>query len=316
MSENDVLVTVVTLAFNQEKYIRQCLEGIVSQKTTFRFELIVHDDASSDNTANIIREYQQKYPSIVKAILQEENQYSKGGKIGARFIYPIAKGKYIAECEGDDYWCDPNKLQKQVDFLEQHPEYSACVHKCRKFNCQTNQFAESFPHINAEQDFSTEDVILGGGGFFGTNTIVYRQEALQGAQERYWQLSPVGDFPLALSIAKRGKIHYFPEEMSVYRIFVKGSWSSRTMVGPEAYKKRITHISKMRESLKAYDEYTDKKYTDVIQEKIDLNDFNLYWDFGKWTLLKNTSHYKQRSFIGKLKALYHCISIFFKKSKD
>lgn len=310
--EDKILVSVITLAFNHEEYIRQCIESIVSQKTNFKFELIIHDDASTDKTADIIREYQEKYPDIVKPILQKENQYSRGGNIGERFLYPMAQGKYFAECEGDDYWCDPNKLQKQVDFLETHPEYSSCVHKCKQFNCLTNLFVNSFPQVNTECDFSTEEIILGGGGLFGTNTVVYCRDSLQDMQKNFWKLSPVGDYPLALSIATKGKVHYFPDEMSVYRIFVKGSWSSRTMIGPEAYTRRLDHISKMRESLKAFDEHTEHKYTDTIQEKIDLNDFNLYWDFGKWTLLKTTSHYKQRSFIGKLKAAYHCFKVSFK----
>ena len=144
---------------------------------------------------------------------------------------------------------------------------------------------------------------------FGSNTVVYRTKIDPFYAESFWKLSPVGDFPQMLALAHTGKIHYFPQEMSVYRLFANGSWSSRTMLGPEAYNRRLTHISKMRESLKAFDEHTDKKYTDAIQEKIDLNDFNLYWDFGKWSLLKTTNHYKQRSFIGKLKAAYHCFKV-------
>lgn len=310
------IVSIRCITYNHEPYIAKTLNSFLMQETIFPFEIVIHDDASTDKTAEIIREYEQKFPKIIKPIYEIENQYSKKDGSLAKIVNSACNGKYIALCEGDDYWCDTNKLQKQVDFLETFPEYIACVHKCREFNCQTNQFEASFPHIGTEQDLPIEKVILGGGGFWGTNTTVYRREVLQDFRNTYWKLSPVGDYPLALSLASRGKIHYFPQEMSVYRVFAKGSWSSRTMLGPEAYSRRHTHISKMRESLKAFDEYTEKKYTDVIQEKMDLNDFNLYWDFGKWTLLKTTSHYKQRSFIGKLKALYHCLRVSLKKSKD
>ena len=121
-----LMVTIRCTAYNHEPYIRACLEGFVMQKTNFRFEAIVHDDASTDGTAAIIKEYAEKYPDVIKPILERENQYSKGtlGKI----MDEASKGKYIAFCEGDDYWTDPLKLQKQVDFLESHPDCSLCFH--------------------------------------------------------------------------------------------------------------------------------------------------------------------------------------------
>ena len=301
------LVSFLCATYNQRDYIGKCIEGFLAQKVNFPIEIIIHDDASTDGTAEIVRKYAQKYPDIIKPILQTENQYSKKAGVWKNFIYPKAQGKYFADCEGDDYWTDPNKIQKQVEFLESHPEYSACAHRCKNFNCQNNVFTESFPSIEKEKDFSLDEIIIGGGGLLGTNTIVYTRAFLDDLNEDYWKASPVGDFPQMLSLAKRGKIHYFPDEMSVYRLFVKGSWSSTTLTGPEAYNRRYTHISKMRDSLLKFDAHTNYKYTSIIQEKIDLNDFNLYWDFGKWNLLRTTAHYKQRSFIGKLKALYHCL---------
>ena len=122
--ENNPLVSICTLVYNQEKFLKQYLEGIFLQKTTFSFEILIHDDASTDNSENIIREYQALYPDIIKPIIQTENQYSKGVDINLTYNFPRVKGKYIAICEGDDYWTDPLKLQKQVDFLEAHPEQS------------------------------------------------------------------------------------------------------------------------------------------------------------------------------------------------
>ena len=117
------LVSICCLAFNHEPYIRKCIEGFLMQKTCFSFEVLIHDDASTDKTAEIIREYEAKYPKIVKSIYQSENQYSKGIKVSQIYQFPRAKGKYIAICEGDDYWTDPLKLQKQVDFLEKNEDY-------------------------------------------------------------------------------------------------------------------------------------------------------------------------------------------------
>lgn len=120
------MVSICCITYNQEPYIRQCIEGFLMQKTTFPFEILIHDDASTDNTAHIIREYEHKYPDIIKPIYQTENQYSKRIDIIQTFQFPRSKGKYIAFCEGDDYWTNPYKLQKQVIFLESHQEYGMC----------------------------------------------------------------------------------------------------------------------------------------------------------------------------------------------
>ena len=126
MEHNELMVTIRCLTYNHEPYIRQCLDGFVMQKTNFRFEAIVHDDASTDGTAAIVREYAEKYPDIIKPIFETENQYSKKDGSIRRIMNEHTHGKYIAMCEGDDYWIDPLKLQKQVDFLEANPEYGMC----------------------------------------------------------------------------------------------------------------------------------------------------------------------------------------------
>ena len=130
--ENPVL-TIQCIAYNQAPYIRQCLEGFCMQKTNFRFEAIVHDDASTDDTALIIREYAEKYPDIIKPIYETENQYSKKDGSLRRIMNKHTCGKYVAYCEGDDYWTDPLKLQKQVDFLEANVDYGLIYGKARVF---------------------------------------------------------------------------------------------------------------------------------------------------------------------------------------
>ena len=121
---NDILVSISCLVYNQVKFVRQTLDGFVSQKTNFRFEVLVNDDCSTDGTTDIIREYEKNYPDIIKPIYHKENQYSKGIPVSYSNNFNRVKGKYIALCEGDDYWIDDNKLQLQVDFLESNPEYS------------------------------------------------------------------------------------------------------------------------------------------------------------------------------------------------
>ena len=129
---DDVVVSVLCTAYNHEKYIRSALDGFVNQKTNFRYEVLINDDASTDHTAAIIAEYEAKHPDIIKPVYQTENQYSKGVSITKSILFPQSKGKYTAICEGDDYWCDENKLQKQVDFLESHQEYAACLRAVRR----------------------------------------------------------------------------------------------------------------------------------------------------------------------------------------
>lgn len=124
------VVSIGCITYNHENYIKNAIEGFLIQKITFPVEIIIHDDASTDNTSNIIREYEQKYPNLFINIYQNENQYSKGNTpIFGNFIYPKARGKYIAFCEGDDFWTDPLKLQKQVNFLEANPDYSLTSHE-------------------------------------------------------------------------------------------------------------------------------------------------------------------------------------------
>jgi len=122
MNNSNPIVSICCITYNQENFIRDAIEGFLIQKTSFPIEIIIHDDFSNDNTANIIREYVDKYPGLIKPIYQKKNQYSLGRKIFP-IVFSIAKGKYIAICEGDDFWTDPDKLQRQTDFLEAHPEY-------------------------------------------------------------------------------------------------------------------------------------------------------------------------------------------------
>ena len=127
--QDNICVSIICNTYNHEKYIAHALESFLMQKTDFSFEILVHDDASTDSTPDIIRAYVEKYPNIIKPILQTENQTTKGVYVTQAFQFSRAKGKYIAFCEGDDYWIDSNKLQFQVDWLEQHPQDIGCVHK-------------------------------------------------------------------------------------------------------------------------------------------------------------------------------------------
>lgn len=187
------------------------------QKTNFAFELLIHDDASTDNTAAIIKEYEKKYPNIIKPIYQTENKWSKGIKISATYQYPRAKGKYIAICEGDDYWIDENKLQMQVDFLENNPEYGMCYTKAKQYNQSMQKFNKNF--VGA--DFKGFEDLLKNGNCIPTLTTVYRKDLLDKYQR---EIQPnnkgwlMGDYPMWLYFSHESKIKFFDKETAVYRV--------------------------------------------------------------------------------------------------
>ena len=123
-------VSVCIITYNQEKYIRECLDGVLMQKVDFPIEVLVHDDASTDGTVEILKEYHSHHPDLIRLILQEVNQYTKGIDLFRFCVLPHTTGKYIAVCEGDDYWTDDTKLQRQFDFMELNNSYSLCCHDC------------------------------------------------------------------------------------------------------------------------------------------------------------------------------------------
>ena len=140
---NAPLVSICCFTYNHAQFIRKCLDGFLMQKTDFPIEILIHDDCSTDGTIEIIQEYTAKYPELIFPLYEEENQYSRGGA-GKMDLYNYrrARGKYIAYCEGDDYWTYPLKLQKQVDFMEANPEYSVCWHRSKQFIVETGEFIE------------------------------------------------------------------------------------------------------------------------------------------------------------------------------
>jgi len=221
------LVSIDCLTYNQENFIRQALDGFLMQKTDFSFEVLVHDDASSDNTANIIREYEKKYPDIIKPIYQTENQFSKGYHMSATFNFPRVKGKYVALCEGDDYWTDPLKLQKQVDFLETHPDFSMCFHPVKVVYEDGSKPDEFFPSAKFRFNktvLSLDDLVKQ--NFIQTNSVMYRWMFEPGETLEVFPLDILpGDWYMHLLCAQYGPIGYIDEVMSVYRRHSAGVWS-------------------------------------------------------------------------------------------
>lgn len=227
---SNIVVAIDCITYNHELYIRDCLEGFVMQKTNFKFVAIVHDDASTDRSAEIIKEYAEKYPDIIKPIFESENQYSKRDGTIQRIMneaIDATGAKYVAMCEGDDYWTDPYKLQKQVDFMEVNLEYSLCFHKVKTLMVNTGEFKEEF----LIEDMSGKSTILdlANGNYIHTPSVLYRRN--KSVQEKYARMMPClpGDYVLWMLLAETGDIYKLEDPMAVYR-YGSGIWSNKNSI--------------------------------------------------------------------------------------
>ena len=274
MGSSELMVSVCCLTYNHESFIRRALEGFVNQKTNFRYEVIVHDDASTDGTADVIREFEEKYPDIIKPIYQTENQYSRGAKISNDFVLPKAQGKYVALCEGDDYWTDENKLQKQVDAMEAHPECHMCVHSVREVYMDETPSGGMFPPT----DFPAG--VMESGRFielcqeynFHTSSFFFRTDEYRqyrGNMPEFARLCPVGDVPCMMYFGQLGAVYYLQETMSCYRRGVPGSWTVRQKA--KSADKIAAHRRRMSEVYRSYDAFTQRRYHDFCVKMIGKN---------------------------------------------
>ena len=275
--DDRIMVSVSCITFDHGRYLREALEGFVGQETDFRFEVLIHDDASTDDTVSIIREYAEKYPEIIRPMYEEENQYSKGiSNISGVFNFPRARGKYIAMCEGDDYWSDPHKLQKQVDYMEAHPQCSLCAHAAGivsddgAFRTETaiRPFTES-------RELKPEEVISKKVNL-PTASLLFRTEYAKRLPQWYFDC-PVGDIPLQLFMLMNGSVYYMDETMSMYRMGRQGSWGE--MMDREALEKAAArwekHYRAMERLYGAFDADTDGKWHAAVEDALKRQRFHI-----------------------------------------
>jgi glycosyltransferase involved in cell wall biosynthesis len=293
------------VTYNHRDFIRDAMEGFIKQRTDFNFEIIVHDDASTDGTTAIILEYAEKYPNIVIPVIQKENQYSKGAKIFSAYLYPLAKGKYIASCEGDDYWTDENKLQKQVDYMKQNPDCSLCFHSVRIIDASTKIQTGVLRPYTYNTKSPIEDIIKGGGGYCHTVSLLFLKECINKIPKFYYE-SHVGDYPLQMYLATKGHVFYIDENMADYRTGVKGSWTSKP--NTLSRKEAKMHYNKIYENdialLDKFNEYTNFIYNKIIEDAIKQKVFNIYINNIDIKAMKNSGYidlYKKLGVVRKIK---------------
>lgn len=248
------LVSIACITYNQESFIDQAIESFIMQKTSFPFEIVIHDDASTDSTLVILQKYVEKFPNFIIPIFQKKNQVSQGINPLSEFVFPNCSGKYIAVCEGDDYWIDPLKLQKQVDFMESNPDYSLCFHNAEIKHEGVKGKNQLFCDQTEQETHDILDAIKRNG--MPTASMLFRKKAMEIPE---W-LKHIynGDYALHLILANNGKIKYINEVMSVYR---------KNQGGFSAKVKNSEVWFKIYELLSYFDMFTNFKYHEQIQRR-------------------------------------------------
>jgi len=210
------LVSIICTTYNHEAYIKDALEGFVMQKTDFPFEVIVHDDASTDRTAEIIKKFEACYSDLFVTIYQSENQYSrKDVNIWSDITFPMARGKYIAICEGDDYWIDPLKLQKQVDFLELNQNYGMIHTNCQVVDANNKDLQKYNRNWTSGDVF---DQLVNGKYGIVTATVVFRTQMYSNIESELDNLNfKIGDLPMWIEFSRMSKVKYIDEITTCYR---------------------------------------------------------------------------------------------------
>lgn len=265
----DPLVSVSVPTYQHNKYIKECLDSIVNQKTTFLFEIIIGEDGSTDGTREICIEFAEKYPDKIRLFLRDRNfsQYFEDGKFVTRFNglwnRMSARGKYIAMCEGDDYWIDSLKLQKQINFLETNPDYGLVFHASEYLHMDSGK-RTIYKHKSSviPSTFSINEIMLNDGSFITTNSMVFHSKYVKNLPSWYWH-APAGDYALSLLLASQAKVAYVNEIMSVYRFGVEGSWTKQK----RGLKYQLKWFVKMNKLLNSFDNWSNHRYNSIVRKK-------------------------------------------------
>ena len=265
---NRAVVSVICTAYNHEGYIAKALDGFLMQETSFPVEIIVHDDASTDGTADIIREYDRRYPRRLRCVLQTENQCSRiGAGIFHDIAFPLASGEFIALCEGDDYWTDPAKLEKQVGFMRQFPKLSMSFHAARVV--YVDKARKDRIHAYKGGRFVKEEhVVYHGGGLYPTCSSMFRRDVFEN-YPRFFLAAPVADSMWILNAITKGGVGYIEEVMAVYNCRVPGSWSHKRALQTQGHK--LEYFSKLEEVRAEFDRYTEGRYSKWIRMRASRN---------------------------------------------
>lgn len=284
---NNIKVSIICNAYNQATYIEEALESFLMQETDFAFEVLVHDDASTDGTAEIIKQYAANFPQIIKPLYEEVNQYTPGGKHNFQVQAARVQGDYIAVCEGDDYWTDPQKLQLQYEALESHPDIDICVHAGMRVDALSKKPRGIVAPKSEECIIPIEDVIEGGGAYVVTNSIFMRSEAYKNPPQSVVDFHL--DYMIQIAASLRGGMYYINKCMSAYRIAAQNSWSSAMQQSPTKY---AAHLLRLINAMEELDRDINKSITAPLQKHIDWLQFEYNIYMGNFQKALSTNYWK------------------------
>ena len=294
----EIKVSIICNTYNHEQYIRKAIEGFLKQKCKFAFEVLIHDDASTDATQSIIKEYETKFPEVIKPVYQNKNIYSVNPQLISEIQYSRIKGQYVAFCEGDDYWIDEYKLQKQVEALDARPDIDICTHAAWIYQ-NGNRIGFVAPKKN-DCVLTVEEVIKGKGGYVATNSWLIRKEVidtLPGFAKKY----PI-DYAYQVYASLRGGMYFLAEYMSVYNFMNDGSWSKKRKTDVDF---SINESKKMLDLYEQMDEFTKYRYSSVIEVLKIYYEYEIEWYRGNTLdILKNKEFMKILSYKEKMLLLF------------
>lgn len=314
-------ITVVIMTYNHRNYIKQALDSILSQKIDVDFDILIHDDCSDDGTYKILLDYQNKHPKKIRIIRQESRKFIIEGFNMMIFnhVVPHINSKYVAYCDGDDYWCDELKLKKQYEFMESHPSYSMCFHCAYQLRPNNDMASKWF--IKDEADIGLKDLINEKPGIpIATSSLFVKGDIFKDFSN--WRKAySVEDLPLYMTAALEGKIHRLPDIMCVYRQFSNGSWSSQNK---DDASRLIAHQENLIKGAKLFDKQTNYKYNVLVTNHIEGCKFRIAQikkDFKSIFSKKNKRFVKQLSRREKLSLklqyrLPYLYNLLHKKKKD
>ncbi len=280
--KDEIMVSVLCTAYNHEKYLREALDSMVNQETDFAYEILVSDDVSTDSTPDIIQEYAARFPDKIRPFLLTENLYSQGRDVYYEVFFPAARGKYTAFCEGDDFWTDPTKLQRQVDFLEAHPDYTACVHNTELMKCEGARADDNLIIRDADCDMEFSDILPGMSHAWHTSSLLGRTDLLADPPDFYDIAAEAGfgDFPYALWLRLNGKIRFLARFMSCYRLSSgTDSWSADQEKQTSRRTRFFRGVIDMLTAFRAH--VADAELLRLTDEWIDRWNFQLLYTLGR-----------------------------------
>lgn len=256
----NIEVSICCLTYNHVNYIEDALKGFLMQKTNFKYEVLIHDDASTDGTTQVLLEYQKRYPDIIKLSLEEENQYGKGKKYTQSLLLE-AKGKYSAFCEGDDFWIYDGKLQEQYNLMEQHKEISMCYHNALIYSQNDDRIRLNVAN-HPTGYISDEDIICTTKGWYPTASLFGYTELLI-EQDRF--IAPTSDEGYRNFMACKGRVFFLNRVWSVYRDFTDTGWNTRYYNNKEL---AALHFIKTILYFQEFNNYSQRRFDKYIEKRL------------------------------------------------